>query len=195
MVLPEPRDLACAEVIRLQESGADPTADWRAACAADLARQYAIEPPTHVAAVFVLQWYLGALAQAGAHFAATSARLPALLPDHLSIERSGPGGYPVAVGLHEHTPLLDLPDAAARWERASVDYRAHAERFTASYRPAVKLGSALRTGSVTDAWDAARASAERSWMPPTWRASCCFIYALPGVHECARCPRQRGIRS
>jgi ferric iron reductase protein FhuF len=46
---------------------------------------------------------------------------------------------------------------------------------------------------VDDVWAMAlhraqQAVGERPGRPPQ-RQSCCFIYALPGTHECTGCPR------
>jgi ferric iron reductase protein FhuF len=55
------------------------------------------------------------------------------------------------------------------------------------------MGSRQRWGVVDDMWVAAlrlaRGAAGESVGPQPTRVSCCFIYALPGMRECAACPR------
>ncbi|WP_018157144.1 (2Fe-2S)-binding protein [Demetria terragena] len=178
-------------MLNSQDAGGDPTREWRQECARDLARQYAIPPPQQVAAVFVLQWYLGAVARASAHLTVASVGLQLdLAPENMAIRRSAVGGYPVAVELSAETAWESAPSSEDRWLRATSEFHAHAQHFVAGYRPEVKLGSALRAGSIRDSWDSARASADPDWPLSTRRTSCCFIYPLPGVIECARCPRR-----
>lgn len=71
-------------------------------------------------------------------------------------------------------------------ESAERDYRAVAEPMAAAYESIVRIGSATRSGMVTDMWRQAVAAGKA-----VERESCCFLYALPGCHECAGCPRLR----
>jgi ferric iron reductase protein FhuF len=54
----------------------------------------------------------------------------------------------------------------------------------AAYPAIAKLGSATRAGLVTDMWRQAVARGRA-----VERESCCFLYVMPGCHECAGCPR------
>src|SRR5215216_6705503 len=56
--VPGPDWVSCADLIAEQQAGGDPTYSWRAAAAADYARDYSIEPPVQVAAMFTLMWYV-----------------------------------------------------------------------------------------------------------------------------------------
>ncbi|MDE9364955.1 (2Fe-2S)-binding protein [Luteipulveratus sp. YIM 133132] len=117
-----------------------------------------------------------------------------LAPDRLSVGLSGPGGFADRLGVGPG-PVEWRPRLSERRGLAERTYRTHAQEFASTYEPGVKMSSAHRAGSVEDAWQAAWAGASRAvlgWAPPDrWRDSCCFIYALPGAHECARCPRLR----
>lgn len=187
---PGPTELVCADVLADQRAGGDPTAAWRAACAIEVERQTGATPPVALAPTFVLQWYLGALASATAHLTAAQDRLLPPRPESMTITLSAPGGYPVGVAV----PVGAFEELALgrreRLARAGSAYRAHARAFVDSYRPGVKLSSRHRIGSMTDAWDAALATVDDPIPPPAWRESCCYIYAIPGAHECARCPRR-----
>lgn len=180
--------------------GADPTAHWRRACAADLQRQYGGTVAPAVPATFVLQWYVGAIATALAHLAVAQDRDLGITAGHLSIALSAPGGYPVRVGVDADAAVAPAGPPVPVEERmrlAERRYREHADRFAAAYDPGPKMSSQHRNGSVADAWQAAQlraaVSAEMRVDQPRWRASCCFIYVLPGAHECARCPRLRAV--
>lgn len=76
------------------------------------------------------------------------------------------------------------------WEAAERDYRAVAEPLATAYEAIVHLGSGTRLGMVTDLW---RQAVHAATGQPSivQRDSCCFLYALPGCHECAGCPRLR----
>lgn len=141
-----------------------------------------------------MQWYVGALATTAAHLAAAAPFMVQLDAAHQSIALSGPGGYPVRLGI-THAVLVPEDDLERRLGQAEQVFRAHAETFVATYDPGVKMSSQHRAGSVEDAWAGAEGAALRALtgLAPAdrWRESCCFIYPLPGVHECARCPRLR----
>ncbi|KNX36175.1 (2Fe-2S)-binding protein [Luteipulveratus halotolerans] len=189
-------DLECAAVLGEQRAGGDPTAAWRAACERDLARQHGVGVvPSSVAATFVLQWYVGALATGFAHLTLATPHLLDLTPSRLSIGLSSPGGYADRLGLVPGEAPAYVPLLADRLDRVEREFRSHASDFATSYDPGVKMSSQHRVGSVEDAWQSAWAGASRAVLgrtsPDRWRASCCFIYALPGAHECARCPRLR----
>jgi hypothetical protein len=74
-----------------------------------------------------------------------------------------------------------------RLEAAHAAYRADAVELALGYHSPVRFGERTRRAMVDDVWamTLARASGQR----PPERDSCCFIYVLPGVHECSGCPR------
>ncbi|AKU18043.1 (2Fe-2S)-binding protein [Luteipulveratus mongoliensis] len=192
-----PLEIRCSTVVEEQRRGLDPTGAWRDGCARDLQRQYGARVSPAVSATFVLQWYAGAVASAMAHLAVASRYLLDMSPERLSLGLSAPGGYPTEVGVQPGPVSLEprLRDREAMLRRA---YDLHVGEFAETYAADVKMSSQHRAGSVEDAWQSAWAAATRAALgwPTTdrWRASCCFIYALPGAHECARCPRLRQER-
>ena len=153
-----------------------------------------------VAAAFALQYLL----QVPAHTLAYAVRLgrrassptvwwpdpgsleftigPNLVPDRIRLPAISPEGSEFASGRLETRPEANSRPGQTLAER---DYRAVAEPFAAAYPSIVRLGTATRQGMVTDMWAGALADG------PVARESCCFLYALPGCHECAGCPRLR----
>ena len=61
------------------------------------------------------------------------------------------------------------------------------------FAPDVVMGSRQRWGVVDDVWRTAVRLADGAAGvavgPAPQRTSCCFIYVLPGMRECASCPR------
>ncbi|MBM6406037.1 (2Fe-2S)-binding protein [Phycicoccus sp. CSK15P-2] len=164
---------------------------WQARLTALHARWYDGVAPPAVAAVFVLQWLLQVPAHTAAWAAATGpwragdlgglrfSRSAALVPDVVRI-----------TSLHP-----DDRSGSDRLEAAEEDYRAVAEPLAHAYQAPVRLGPHVRSALVDDMWVAARQDADTATgaapsVPPE-RASCCLLYALPGCHECAGCPRLR----
>ena len=84
----------------------------------------------------------------------------------------------------------DLED---RLGGARTAYRALGHEIADAYDGGVKMSSQQRSGMVDDLWEMAlreaRGAAGLGLAPAVERRSCCFIYALPGCHECAGCPR------
>ena len=90
-------------------------------------------------------------------------------------------------------------DGSATAERAVEHAAGLANAFGArltivtAYAPDVRMGSRQRWGVVEDMWDTAvrlaRGAAGESVGAEPTRVSCCFIYAIPGMRECAACPR------
>ena len=88
-----------------------------------------------------------------------------------------------------------------RFDRMATVCRPGTGRVTASfaavarhYDAGVKMSSRQRDGAVGDSWAIAERRAAEACLPPPapaprLRTSCCFIYALPGMRECAACPR------
>ncbi len=135
-----------------------------------------------VASAFVLQYLLQVPAQTLAY----AVRLGPWRVDPATLTFTlGPHGTPEQVRLAPPTPGLD-----ATWEVAERDYRRLAEPLATAYRSIVTIGSGTRLGMVDDLW--AMAVRDATGDPHVVaRRSCCFLYALPGCHECAGCPRLR----
>ena len=139
-------------------------------------------------AAFVLQWTLEVAAEVGAYAASRHAWVVDPLRGALTFGLHPVQHYPVVAQFHEATVSPALLDD--RLEAAHAAYRAAATEFALSYRPDANLGRRQRVAMVDDVW-AIVAARNRGQRPPR-RASCCFIYVLPGVHECSGCPRLAG---
>jgi hypothetical protein len=179
-------------LLAAQESGKDPTAVWREALAASTARQYGRPAPAAVPAAFVLQWALEVPATVAAYAVVLGPWDPDLSPASLSFDLS-PQLFPAHLQLRGARRATAT--GGARRTAARTAYEAAARPFAATYSPGVRLGPHQRQAMVDDVWAMAlhrarQAVAERP-APPPERDSCCFIYALPGTHECAGCPRLR----
>lgn len=188
-----PLPWSCAEILAVQDAGGDATESWRATVSVSHEGMYGIPAPERVAAAFVLQWYLGVVAQPLAFGAVLGDWALDASADGMRFDLSDDAGYPVAVTL-EPGAAVQVADPQARLDLAQERYTDHAERFVTGYRPPVKMGSGQRSGMVQDAWTMALESAlaaagER--VHRSWRRSCCFIFALPGATACALCPRRR----
>ncbi|AKT51177.1 (2Fe-2S)-binding protein [Arsenicicoccus sp. oral taxon 190] len=193
------------------ERGLEQLAAWRERVARGWRRTYAAgsQPPPHVAATFVLGWYLDALAYPAALAAEVGPWVLDVAPGALVIEPHPTQGYPHRVRLAPGAQHQVVAAAGVRRARAEQRYREHAERVAGAYAaPGVRMSSRQRLGMVDDVWHLASRQAlaaagspigdrpqdtERDWL----RASCCFIYALPGASVCIACPRRvrRGIPS
>ncbi len=185
---------SCAQVLRDQEGGADPTASWRSALHQRTARTYGTEPPRHVAAAFVLLWYLDLLAQPAAYTCALGPWVLDLAPEAVRFDLADPELFPCAVSVAAGG-VLRVAEPGERRALARQRYTAHAERFVAGYDAGVRMSSRQRFGAVRDAWTMAWRAAATACLPPpaparALRESCCFIYALPGAEACALCPRR-----
>ena len=180
------------DLLEAQESGKDPTAPWREALAASTARQYRQPPPPAVPAAFVLQWALQMPATVAAYAVVLAPWDPDLSAASLSFDLT-PQLFPGHVQIRSARAATATGEP--RRDAARTAYEALARPFAAGYEPRVRLGPHQRQAMVDDVWamalhDAHQAVAERP-VPPPERGSCCFIYALPGTHECAGCPRLR----
>jgi FhuF 2Fe-2S C-terminal domain len=184
--------ISCAEVIRAQRAGEDPTGSWRGLLETEYARQYRIEPPRQVAAMFVLMWYVGVPARIAAGASALTGHAPDVSPGRITFRLHPRQHYPAEVAL---LPAPVLPASAAF---AVADE--HCRAFADSYPADVKLGSRQRYGAIADEYRAAiKTCADSSHAleaarifgvdPDGPRDACCFIYALPGVTVCSNCPR------
>lgn len=181
------------DVLAHVRAGSDPLEPWRAALSRQMGLRHGASVPAHVPAAFVLQWVCEVAATPIAYAACLGPWL--LLP-------SGAGlGLELAPGLNPHRIVL-APERAAvevdedparRLERGHTAYLGLVSEVVTAYAPDVRMGSRQRWGVVEDMWGTAlrlaRGAAGESVGPEPTRVSCCFIYALPGMRECAACPR------
>jgi hypothetical protein len=166
---------------------------WQAELTTHNSSLYAVPSPPQVAAAFVLQHLLSIPAQLSA-FAALSGPwavdLGTLDDARISCDLA-PGRYPQRLGfLSVRAAALDLE---TRVDGARTAYSALGQTIAEGYASPVKMSSQQRLGMVDDLWEMAlseaRAAVGGHVAPAVERRSCCFIYALPGCHECAGCPR------
>ncbi|MEO5982791.1 MAG: (2Fe-2S)-binding protein [Pedococcus sp.] len=167
--------------------GADPTARWRTAFTDATERYYRAPPPPAMPAAFVLQWCLELPATLGA----TAALLGPWVLDPravgLSFAVEPSAAYPTTLQLRSAGALV--ADPARRLVAAKQAYLDAGRELAEAYRPGVNLGRHQRLAMVDDLWAMAVAKLRRR--PPAQRGSCCYLYAVPGTHECAGCPRLR----
>jgi hypothetical protein len=166
---------------------------WCSTVTAQNSAMYAAHSPPQVGAAFVLQHLLSIPAQACAFAAVTGpwrVEVGTLEDTSLSVDLA-PRGYPVRIGLEVVAPAD--ADLDRRIDGARTAYGELATQIAQRYDVGVKMSSHQRFGMVDDLWQMAlreaRAAVGQGLGPPVERASCCFIYALPGCHECAGCPR------
>ncbi|MEU8223827.1 (2Fe-2S)-binding protein [Kribbella sp. NPDC048915] len=193
--VPGPDWVSCADLIAEQQAGGDPTYSWRAAAAADYARDYAIDPPRQVAAMFTLMWYVQVPSLVAAVTAAVTGVSPSVSAAALAFKRHPVAHYPAEIAL--------LSEDVVPVDVAAAQHKEHVSAFLDSYRPGVKLGSLQRFGAVDDEVRAALrlpedapytdavASAFGVSLEDKLRTSCCYFYVLPGVTACSGCPRFR----
>ncbi|MEU4604607.1 (2Fe-2S)-binding protein [Kribbella sp. NPDC023972] len=193
--VPGPEWVSCAGLLAEQQAGGDPTYGWRKALEDDYAREYAIEPPVQVAAMFTLMWYLQVPSLVAGVTAAVTGMSPDVSPGSLAFRRHPTAHYPVEVALLTST-VVPVAEAAAQLDK-------HAAAFLNSYRPGVKIGSLQRLGAVKDEVRQAirlpeeaphaeqAAAAFEVSLDQKLRTSCCYVYALPNVNACSTCPRFR----
>jgi hypothetical protein len=191
--VPGPEWVSCAELLAEQQSGGDPTYEWRTAAAADYARDYAIEPPLQVAAMFTLMWYVQVPALVAGVSTAVTGFSPEVAPAALAFRRHPVAHYPTEVAL--------LSQRVVPLAVAAEQLSAHTTAFLESYRPAVKIGSLQRFGAVEDEVRGAirlpdeapyaqqAAEAFGVSLEQKLRTSCCYFYVLPNVNVCSTCPR------
>lgn len=179
--------IAYADLVGATLAGADATAGWRALYREQTARHVGTCPPG-----MDLTFVLGFVADAVATPAATAAALgPWVLdvrPACVSVALAEPWTHPGRVQLRPGDFVVDA-NARRRRGRARAAYDAVLVPFARAYAPQARMSSRQRLGIVADMWDLAwaRAAGEGT----VERAACCLIYALPGAHECAGCPRMR----
>ena len=182
-----------ADVAAHVRAGSDPLEPWRSALRGQMEQRHDVVVPRHVPAAFVLQWFC--------EVAATPIAYAAVLGPWLLVPSDAGLGFELAAGLHPHRVVIDPArvdlvvdeDRASRLERGHTAYLALVSEVVAAYAPDVRMGSRQRWGVVSDMWDTAvrlaRGAAGESVGTEPARVSCCFIYALPGMRECASCPR------
>lgn len=161
----------------------DPLSGWRRT----LETQQGASDLPHVAAAFVLQWWCEVVATPIAYAAQLDSVILAGSGAWLGFELA-PQHYPTRLVLDtERTTFVPAADSALATERGRAAYVSVVSDVVRDFAPEIKMSTRQRWGVVDDVWDTAVARAARQ--PEPWRVSCCFIYALPGMHECARCPR------
>ena len=188
------------DVVAHVRAGADPLEPWRDALRRQMQDRHDVPVRAHIPAAFVLQW--------ACEVAATPMAYAAVLGPWVLVPSAAGLGFEPAPGLYPARIVVD-PDRASleedadrtrRLERARTAYRALVSEVVAAYAPGVKMSSRQRWGVVEDVWATAVrlacGAAGESVGPEPTRVSCCFIYALPGMRECAACPRHgRPVRS
>ncbi|NEA33782.1 (2Fe-2S)-binding protein [Streptomyces sp. SID13031] len=193
--VPSPDWISCAELLKDQQAGGDPTYGWRKALLDDYGREYAIEPPLQVAAMFVLMWYVSVPSIVAGLSTALTGLSPDVSPESLAFRKHPTAHYPMEVALLSER-LVPVGEAAQQVNE-------HTRAFTDSYSPGVKLSSRQKRGAVDDELRAAfrlpeealqaaaAASVFQIDLDQEIRTSCCFFYALPNVNPCGGCPRVR----
>jgi hypothetical protein len=162
--------------------------EWRDGLTHSTARQYAGAVPPSMPSAFVLQWTLEVAADAGVHAARHHPWVVHPTLAGLSFALHPTQLYPVAAQFRRPTVTPALLDD--RLEAGRAAYRAAGTELALGYRSEAKLGEHTRLAMVDDVW--AMALARATGQRPPVRGSCCFIYVLPGVHECSTCPRLTG---
>lgn len=195
-VVPSPTGRRTSEVLAAAARGGDPLAPWREETLAGWEEMYAVpreDIGPHVAAAFVLQWYAEVLALP---MTAAAAGGPWVLdPGALAWEADPRGHHPVRLELVAADDSVRAEaDEARRWEAARAAYDVHVAAVAATFAPQVRMSSRQREGIPRDVWESARRRAIGA-DPTVQRESCCFIFRLPGCHECAGCPRLAGSPS
>lgn len=146
--------------------------------------QSGVAPPG-LPSAFVLQMLLDA--HAGVMAAAALRAGVVLDPDpaRWTLELEPTFLHPVRVHVAEGAGARVVDDPVTE---AREGYLACAEMLARDFPAAAKLSSRQRIGMAHDMWETA-CSRILAGNPPQ-RRSCCLIYALPGLQECAGCPRR-----
>ncbi|MGW5242081.1 (2Fe-2S)-binding protein [Monashia sp. NPDC004114] len=184
----------CDDVVAHVRAGADPLAPWRVALRIQLEQRHAAPVAPHIPAAFVLQWWCEVVATPLAYAAELGPWLLAPAPGGLGFELA-PGLYPHRIVVDpDRAAVVTDPETERRRERARTAYGDLVSPVVAAFAPEVKMSSRQRWGVVDDMWSAAarlaRGAAGESVGSEPRRVSCCFIFALPGMRECAACPRR-----
>lgn len=211
---PGPATTWFADVAAHVRAGQDPLAPWREA----VARSQGSERKPHVSAAFVLQWWCEVAATPIGYAAELGPWELVPSPAGLGLELA-PGLYPARIVLRPgavtvrdvvanrerdsepdgvmHTGMTGAKGMGDRRELAleagRAAYLGLVEEVVRDFAPDVKMSSRQRWGVVDDMWATAlrnaAGAAGRSVPQVVQRTSCCFIVALPGMRECAGCPR------
>ena len=176
---------SCADLSAAAARGEDPTKDWRQEYAAQTAAFSGACPPG-MDLTFVLLFYCDVLATPATSAAALGPWVLDVSPSAVSFDLARPWTHPGRVRLRRGGFAV-VGEPGERHDRARRAYEEHALPFAAAYAPGSRLSSHARRGLVADAWAVAWARATGG--PAPERETCCLIYALPGAHECAGCPR------
>jgi hypothetical protein len=184
---PDDPDLAfrCAEIMNAARAGLDPTLEWREEYARQTAQMSGHCPPG-MDLTFVLLFYCDVLATPAATAAAAGPWVLDVAPEAVSFDLAHPWTHPGRIRLRRGDFRV-VEDAVDRVALAERRYEAHASAFAELYAPGSRLGTHARRALVADSWAVAWARATGA--APPRRGTCCLIYALPGAHECAGCPR------
>jgi hypothetical protein len=180
---PSPATIWCEDVRARAET--DPLSGWRRV----LEVQQGSTGLPHVAAAFVLQWWCEVAATPIAYAARLGPVVLSGSPGWLGFELA-PQHYPARLVLDpDRTVVEPVPPAApaSATEGGRAAYLSLVSEVVRDFAPEIKMSTRQRWGVVDDVWHTALARAAGRAEP--WRASCCFIYALPGMQACARCPR------
>lgn len=188
-----PSTVWVADVTELALAGHDALAPWRLAVREQQSNRHDVDAPPHVAAAFVLQWWCEVAATPIAYAAGLGPWVLQPSPAGLGFELA-PGLHPHRVIVRPEAAVVELEqDPARRTRRARAAYDGLVGDVVRDFAPDVKMSSRQRWGVVDDMWAAAvrlaRGAAGETVGPEARRASCCFIVALPGMRECAACPR------
>ena len=175
----------CAGIMIAAGEGSDPTREWRAEFARQTEESSGICPPG-MDLTFVLLFYCDLLATPAATAAALGPWVLDVSPGAVSFDLARPWTHPGRVRLRRGAFEV-VQDGDLRRMRARRAYEDHALAFAEAYAPGSRLSSHARVALVADSW--AIAWARATGAPPPPRRTCCLIYALPGAHECAGCPR------
>lgn len=193
--LPGPDWVSCSAMLADQQAGGDPTGPWRKLLQDEYGAQYGVEPPPHVAAMFVLMWYVGVPALVAGLSTALTGVSPDVSAQSLAFRHHPTAHFPAEVAL--------LSDRVVSMTEAAAQVHSHCRHFTDTYEPGVKLSSRQRLGAIEDELRGALRTPEEAHFAPDAaaafgleldqrvRTSCCFFYALPGVTACSGCPRLR----
>jgi hypothetical protein len=180
--------LRCAEIMNAAGAGLDPTREWREEYARQTAEVSGHCPPG-MDLTFVLLFYCDVLATPAATAAALGPWVLDVSPESVSFDLAHPWTHPGRVRLRRGAFRV-VEDETQRHELARRSYDDHAQAFAAAYAPGSRLHAHARRALVDDSWAIALARATHA--APPRRETCCLIYALPGAHECAGCPRLSG---
>lgn len=173
--------------------GEDPLGPWRVALREQQQRSNGVTVPPHVPAAFVLQWWCEVVATPIAYAAELGPWVLVPEPAGLGFELAREL-YPNRIVVTPERTAVELEhDDAARAVLARAAYDSLVADVVRCFAPEVRMGSRQRWGVADDIWKMtvrrAIGAAGRVVGTEPMRTSCCFIFVLPGMHECSTCPR------